>query len=655
MSPAQITVRPLPGNSPYPPIVVPPQTGAPGGQAADPFGDDPTAPPGSAPLASSSNFDPFGDDPVTPPEEKAPAREVSKGEAFGKGAMNAVSFGTAPALAGLAEAAGPEYKTPVDASGAPTEMPNPAAPIVGAAKLLKNYLSEHPDPAVQDAYTRGREAALADQNLAEDQHKWAYLGGQLAGALALPVGGGLRGAGLLERAAQGVATGAAVGGAAGAGGAVSEGQSPANIAKSAATGAAVGGATGGALNAAIGPRVAPFMPTAGERAAQTAENIGAPLPRGVASDSRALRSTTAAAASVPFTGARIRNAVDATREAAGNVVGQSGVDQAIQANRQRIDGLYNDVRSRINPDQVAPMPRTAAAVQRVMATRQAARNPNPAQGLEQFQQIGQQGASFNGAHRARVDAREAGDVMNPHPGYNAADFNQITRAMTADIRANLGPQTLPAFDRAERGFGPISEANRFLSRIARQRGPGAGLDELGFNPATGEFSLDKFVTSWNKLNPQARPFVPTPAQRANIEDIFQMGTHIKSSMRERNTSHTSTPLIMWDLARDAIMTGAAVGAGAVSGASVLGSGAMALPAILFMRWLSSPSNSAAMAAFARAYRVVTLGQPTPARIAAFKIATRNLGHTLDIPEKMITDAVQRSLSSQASPQDQQQQ
>src|ERR1700679_1711459 len=131
-----------------------------GGPAGDPFGDDPVTPPGAQPAAAASNADPFGDDPVTPPADKAPARQVGTGEAAGKGFMNAVSFGTAPAMAGLAEAAVQEYATPVDASGEPTEMPNPAAPIVGAAKLLKNYLSGHPDPDVKDAYERGRQAAL---------------------------------------------------------------------------------------------------------------------------------------------------------------------------------------------------------------------------------------------------------------------------------------------------------------------------------------------------------------------------------------------------------------------------------------------------------------------------------------------------------------
>ncbi len=289
-----------------------------------------------------------------------------------------------------------------------------------------------------------------------------------------------------------------------------------------------GAATGGVFGGLLGPR-AVNAGSPGQQAARTAESIGAPIPKGVASDSRAARSATSAMASVPIAGARIHNALDATREAAGNVVGQSGVDQAIAANRGRINALYDNVRNQIDQNATAPMRRTAAVLRNIRAQRQAAGWQNPNQGLEQFSNIAR-GATFDGAHRARADAREAGNVLNPHPGYNAADYNRITQAMTGDLRDMAGQlathnpgRAVRAFAEAERQFGPMHNANQFLARIARQRGPGAGLDELGFNPATGEFSLDKFVTAWNKLNPQARPFVPVPAHAANIEAIFQMG------------------------------------------------------------------------------------------------------------------------------------
>lgn len=617
-----------------------------------------SAPPAAAGAPKQPAGDPWaGIATDTAPAPKTPAREVGTGEALGKGITEGASFGFAPAVAGLAAAAGPEYQ--IDDPYRPGEKASSAAaPVVGAAKLLSGYFSDHPDPDVKDAYSRGRQAALDDQNLAKEQHPMVYLAGQLAGAAAVPLPGAaaMRAGTVGARILGGVRAGAVGGGLYGAGEATSEGQSAGDVLKNAGAGAVVGAGLGGAIGGVAGPRAIAGT-TPGQQAARTAEIIGAPIPKGVASDSRAIRSATSATASVPLMGARVRNALDATREAAGGVVGQSGVDDAIAANRARIDGLYNGVRGQIDPDRVMPMPRTAVALNRVRAPRQAARQPNPDQGLEQFDNIATQGASFNGAHRARVDAREAGNVVNPHPGYNAADYNAITRAMTADIRAGVqgqgGNRALTAFDRAEQQFGPISEANRFLARIAQARGPGAGLDELGYNPATGEFSLDKFVTAWNKLNPQSRPFAPTPQHRDAIEAIFQMGTHIKSSMRERNTSHTSTPLIMMDLARDAILGGVAVGTGTVAAGSVAGGAVMAAPAIMFAHWLSSPAVASSMSAWARAYRVATLGVPTPARLAAFNVATKNLANNIHVPVDQIIGTVQRRLAAPADQDEQQ--
>jgi hypothetical protein len=655
----------------------PPAPGAPGGgpggpAEADPYADFPTAPKGEAkaPTQAAAGADPYADFPTEAPQAQPPSREVGIGEALGKGFTTGASFGFAPAIEGLAAAAGPDYQPKLDQDGNPVEMPNPMAPIVGAAKLIKEYFSDQKlsdlvtggHHAVADAYTRGREAALADQTLAKEQHPQAYLAGQLAGAVAMPVpgAGAMKAATVGARALGGLKAGAIGGGLYGAGEATSEGQALPDVAKSAGLGAAVGGPLGAGIGAAVGPRVRAAL-TPGEQAARTAESIGAPIPKGVASDSRAIRSATSATASVPIMGARVRNALDATREAAGDVVGQSGVDQAIAANRNRVNALYDGVRSQIDQTAVAPMPRTAAVIQRVKANRQAAGWADPGQGLEQFENVSQ-GATFNGAHRARVDAREAGDVANPHPGYNAADFNLITRAMTADLRDMVGrlatrsPQRAQrAFDQAEKQFGPISEANKFLARIAKTRGPGAGLDELGFNPATGEFSLEKFVTAWNKLNPQARPFVPEPAHAANIESIFQMGSHIKSSMRERNVSHTSTPLIMMDLARDAILGGVAIGTGAVGAGSALGGAVMAAPAIMFAHWLSSPAIASSMSAWSRVYRAMTLGTPTPARIAAFNVATRNLANNLGLPVENVMRAAQRRLAAPAGDENKNQQ
>src|SRR5262249_10254776 len=138
----------------------------------------------------------------------------------------------------------------------------------------------------------------------------------------------------------------------GAGEATSEGLPAEGIAKRSALGAAVGAPVGGVIGAAVGPRVVnPASP--GERAAQTAADLGAPLPRGVASDSPAVQATTSKLRQIPLAGDAIGQRVGATAEAAGHRIGdiaeqmtggaadraaadavvRPGLDSVIQANR----------------------------------------------------------------------------------------------------------------------------------------------------------------------------------------------------------------------------------------------------------------------------------------------------------------------------------
>ena len=217
--------------------------------------------------------------------------------------------------------------------------------------------------------------------------------------------------------------------------------------------------------------------------------------------------------------------------------------------------------------------------------RHAAGQPSPSHGLEQFINVSN-GATFNGAHRARVDARTAGDVLVPHPGYNKADYNRLTRAMTADIRdmaaaATKGTGGKPATAAQQRVHRPRfrSEAekriraarrkqNKGLNRLLGSQGQapleklmgaasekggnlkllaqlraamspsefqvigGQLLHELGHNNATGEFSLSKFATGFDKLSDGAKSILFSPTHLKNIEDIAGLGSHIKKALRD---------------------------------------------------------------------------------------------------------------------------
>lgn len=652
------------------------------GQAGD-FGDLPAW----SPPASNQSQGDFGDFETWSPEKAQQAQQQqtqtapSIGQAIGQGITNTVGFGLGPTLQGLSEVSGDWHD-----------------PIVGATKMLLNSVSSHPDPEVRKAYEHGRAAGQADEDAARETHPWAYFLGQLGGTPLTPAFGALRAGGVGARAAYGAIGGAAGGALYGAGTGLSQGEDIPGIAKSAGVSGVVGGAMGGTVGGILGQRINPvgLASTPGQRAATTAADLGKPLPRGLVSDNPIVQATTAKLRSFPVIGSYISNKVGQTAKAAGERIGEitgqmaggakdraaadtlikPALDNVIQANKGKADVLYNSVRSQINPNQRYTLPQTEAMLDQIMAERANAGWSNPAEGLEQFRNVAA-GGSFNGTHRARVDARNAGSVGNPHPGYDKNDFNRITQAMTADLR-NLvhtegGSKALDAFDKAETEFGKIADQNEFLANLRDAGGRGGAiapllgaasknaanvqvladlkksmnpadfqniggvlLHELGQNSSTGEFSLAKFVTGMNDLSPRAKGILFSPQHLKDIENIAGMGEHIKRALTESNTSHTANAYILFDILKDIALTAANFGGGSVSGKEVAaGMATTAVPAILGA-WLASPAKAASMSAFAKAYRGVS-ASPTPARAAMFNLATRNLANNLGIPAKKILE------------------
>jgi hypothetical protein len=104
-----------------------------------------------------------------------------------------------------------------------------------------------------DYYTRVRDESRDLLHDAEDQHSWAYNGGQIAGAISTAMIGPATGAGLIGRAAL-------EGGLIGAG--QSEADTIGGVVQDAAYGAAASGVGAGALNrvsAMVAPKVAPLV------------------------------------------------------------------------------------------------------------------------------------------------------------------------------------------------------------------------------------------------------------------------------------------------------------------------------------------------------------------------------------------------------------
>jgi hypothetical protein len=219
---------------------------------------------------------------LTPPKDTPPAaaKSFSAGDAAASGAIDALTFGLAPAIAG-ATAAGKgavsdDLKAALDAD--PTGQSAGAAQGVEFLAGLKKLFSG--DKPAQSVYDATRQSVLEDQNNAAAQHPYFSAGGQVAGAIAsLPLFGGAGGESLFARLLAAARAGAVGTGAYDAGSSVSAGNSAPQVIKNAAEGAGTGALFGllgaGAMEGAgaFGSKVASIVRGTGDVNAEAARRV----------------------------------------------------------------------------------------------------------------------------------------------------------------------------------------------------------------------------------------------------------------------------------------------------------------------------------------------------------------------------------------------
>jgi hypothetical protein len=177
---------------------------------------------------------------LEPGKDGGPKRLVmDMGEKPDRGAVNAAARGAAQ---GITANFSDEIRGLVEASGANPDDPASLSKLVSGA--LKYWGGD------ADAKKRYDEAVKRERDLnktADEQHPIASTVGNIAGAVALPIGAGAGAATMGGRITAGAGTGAVLGGAAGAG----EGQGAADTMSRAAMGAGVGGLVGAAAPVAL--------------------------------------------------------------------------------------------------------------------------------------------------------------------------------------------------------------------------------------------------------------------------------------------------------------------------------------------------------------------------------------------------------------------
>jgi hypothetical protein len=632
---------------------------------------------------------------------EGPSRNISGGEAVGRGVIDSATFGLAPAIAGAAAAGTTGEQMPISMGGEFPGLETVATGAerltrgVPEAQAAAEPVRQEMKQAQEEAFKQHPYLTTTGELLGSVVTPGF---GAAAPVKAIPsvVKLAPKAAPAVSRAISGGIAGAVGGGLYGVGTGISADETPGEIIGSGLKGAAEGAPLGGVLKAGLGPRAPAAASTRGQRAAQTAAELvpGGGLPRGFASDSPTVQGTTAKLQSMPILGERIHGKVDKVSEAAGERIGhvakemgstgnraeaetvvKSGLESVIDRNRDTIKEGYAPIDAVINPDQHYTMPRLDAVLDRIMKARAAAGWEDPAAGLGQFRNVAA-GATFQGARDARSDAYRGGSLGKQHPTYDKRQFDAIRKAMTEDMREMVahagGGQAVAQFDKVEKQFGRLAEQNNILNDLINAKGQktidqllrsakeksGGNVQLLAqlrqsmtpqeFEPIggtllsemmgrKGEFSLTNFSNSWNDLSKGAKGALFDPAHVRDIDSIAEMASHIKVGMRQSNNSHTASVLVLLEIMPHVVGTGVdllstgTLGHGEMAGAAI----SAGLAGLTYA--LGSPSKAASMRAFANAYSGM-LEHPTPARIASFKVATRNLANTLDVPVEKIMSA-----------------
>jgi hypothetical protein len=678
--------------------------------------DNAPAPPISGPQGIPGS-DPWAGQPeIDLAAEKQRHIEVGAGEAIGRGLLHGATLGLSPAIEGASAAAEPDIEAAAKKFGLDPETAkkflNHVAPnlktIYGAGHVAYDKVTHTGEPTpAQAAYEGARSKEAQANEAAYEEHPYLYTGGNIAGSMAVPLPGtgALKvGATLGPRLLRGAVAGSIGGGAAGGGNAIGEGKSAGGIASDTLSGTLLGGVLGGAFHGAFGPRPKPPGLSPGEQATQTAAEFGAPLPRALSYDSKSAQALGQLAQQTPITGHWITERAQNTLKAAENKIGsmadelspnttrastdkalRGSLENALEFNKRAQNGVFDDLRNVINPDQRRPMPNTLHDLKEIEYARLSA-GASPAQaraGLEEAWRLATDpyGGGFNGVHRLRSILRNPPAVIRlTNPGYNAGDFNRVAGAMTKDLHkivreTSINPKEADRlFTKADKQFGILADENSLLEELRdankeggitqlinsiKEKGgflrqlvtvkksfppkdferiTGVIMSELGRNNAN-QFTFAQFATQWSKMSDAAKALLFSPEHRRNIDKIVQLAEHVKNADKLRNTSNTAGAMIMFDMLHAAVEGGIALAAGVLTGheAAVTLGGIGAATA--FGAFMASPAKVASFSRWMQAYSGLTLNQPTPMRIAAFKIATRNLANTVGIPFDRLMSAI----------------
>lgn len=435
------------------------------------------------------------------------------------------------------------------------------------------------------------------------------------------------------------------------------------------------------------PAAAPRPLTEGQEVIAAADRLsqtGAPVqvPRAVTTDSTALQRTAATARNIPLAGdplvrasektlGQLGTKADEVASGFGGGTVQGAGDTARGAIKDWITGesatkakkLYDRVDNLVNPQSTMQLINARGVAAEIEAERMAARLPNGKAVDTILEAVNDgNGLTYQGIKTLRSKIGEAMNSGILPEGMSGSDLKRIYSALTDDLRSSIrvggGQQAVAEFDRANRYYKLISDRRESLAKIigtdgnapaervfdrltamasSSSRGDVAklaqarkaiGADDwnefasgvvakLGRN-AEGDFSPALFVRDYGKISEAGKSMLFKSGGKGDLaqhlDDIARISSRHKELQKFANPSGTGQALL-----------GGGIGAGFL--ADPLTTATLVLGGRTVAYALSRPASAASLAKYARAQQALSTG-PTPAKVAAFSLASRNLIATL---------------------------
>ena len=332
--------------------------------------------------------------------------------------------------------------------------------------------------------------------------------------------------------------------------------------------------------------------------------------------------------------------------------------------KAKADKAYAAVDALVDQNALSTLDSTAKVATSILQKRAASKLPDrmgPAVKMVSEAASAGDGLTYEGIKRLRTEVGEllaSADRGAPLPaGMSGGELKQIYGALTEDLKAAVkgagGPDALAKFERANKYYELISERRKNLVRLlgakndegvfnrlvdaassgrsadinllmqARKAIPGDEWDDIasgvianlgktpqsgmrvGATSVPGDFSPERFVTSWSKLSPQGRSVLFGSTGRGSLvealDDIATVSTRFKELNRLANPSGTAQTLV-------------GVGQiGALAGDPLSLLGSVVGPNII-ARVLAKPSTARATARWSRSY-VSNFTSPNKAALA----------------------------------------